>query len=95
MIHIGHDITAACAQGMVYPKGDGMCHNVPLRIGHVKVQVDLVKEDMCGVPLPVPPEDDILILKQAKNYFIQWPKIGVVLDKVHNFVNFVNACAEE
>lgn len=77
------------AKGMVYPppKGDDTIHHDKLHSNNVKVQVDLVSEGFGDIPLPIQ-NDEMHYLKDALNSFTQWPKIGVILDKV-KYVQFL------
>lgn len=61
-----------------------MIHNQPLLPEHLKVTIIDATDPVA--PLPVP-TDEILIVSEAKNTFVQWPKNLIFLDKV-NFAYF-------
>ena len=68
--------------GIVFPCEDGLrIHNVELKEGFVKVQVDMVVELYKSFPLLVP-TDDATTLEQATMSYIQWSKHGVILEEV-------------
>ena len=65
---------------MIHPQA-GTSHNAQLQPDCISVQVDLVLENYSHIPLPVPTEEHRL-LDDVRSSFIQWPKIGIILDKV-------------
>ena len=59
------------AWGIVYPPRLGLLvHNCPLIVGHVKVSFDDVVDEFRGFALPVPPDEDITKLYDAKGTYI-------------------------
>ena len=68
------------AKGMIHPQ-TGTSHNAQLQPDCVSVQVDLVMDRYTHIPLPVPTEEH-RVLDDVRSSFIQWPKIGIILDKV-------------
>lgn len=56
-----------------------MVHNCPLRDGFARVNIDDVHDGFNGIALPVPPNDEMMTLIDAKGSFIQWPKKDILL----------------
>ena len=57
-----------------------MVHGQALAPGFAKVNVDGVHVNFEVVPLPKPPNDEIMTLGQAIGTFIQWPKSDISLE---------------
>nr|ABA93521.1 transposon protein, putative, CACTA, En/Spm sub-class [Oryza sativa Japonica Group] len=63
------------AEGMAFkPSVTDKVHGADLLAGYAKVSIDTVKDTWSGYPLPVPPNDEIMTLGDARKTFIQWPK---------------------
>nr|CAH65902.1 H0207B04.3 [Oryza sativa] len=68
------------AEGMVFkPSVTDKVHGTDLLAGYAKVSIDTVKDTWSGYPLPVPPNDEIMTLGDARKTFIQWPKEDIVV----------------
>ena len=68
------------ARGLVIPN-QPVVHNAPVQDGFACVQVDYVEAKWNEVTLPIPAQD-MFILDDARQSFIQWPKNQIILDKV-------------
>lgn len=78
------DLDQICATGMVLPYGNGLIHSVPLRKNHLKVLVHEIKKDFANFRLPVPiTANEVINLEDAVDTSIQWPRVAIVLTKVH------------
>lgn len=68
------------AEGMAFkPSVTDKVHGADLLAGYAKVSIDTVKDTWSGYPLPVPPNDEIMTLGDARKTFIQWPKEDIVV----------------
>ena len=67
-------------KGLVIPN-QSIVHNAPVGCGYVCVQVDSVEEQWRRLALPVP-TDDLIVMDDTRESFIQWPKNQIVLDQV-------------
>ena len=76
------EMNQKCATGMVFPYNDGLIHSRPLHENHLKVMIQVVEERFKGLPVPVM-TDEVNFLEKAIGTVIQWPKIAIVLPKVH------------
>ena len=65
---------------MIHPQ-TGTSHNAQIHPDNVSVQVDLIMERYAHIPLPVPTEEH-RVLDDVRSSFIQWPRIGIILNKV-------------
>ena len=68
------------ARGLVIPN-QPVVHNAPVEDGYVCVQVDSVEQKWKEVALPVPTQE-MFVLDDTRESFIQWPKNQIILDKV-------------
>nr|CAE05927.1 OSJNBa0034E24.21 [Oryza sativa Japonica Group] len=68
------------AKGMAFkPSVTDKVHGADLLARYAKVSIDTVKDTWSGYPLPVPPNDEIMTLGDARKTFIQWPKEDIVV----------------
>jgi hypothetical protein len=67
-------------KGLVIPN-QSIVHNAPVGRGYVCVQVDSVEEQWLRLALPVPTED-LFVMDDTRESFIQWPKNQIILDQV-------------
>ena len=66
------------AKDMVHPPQAG----AQLRPNHLRVTVDRITQEWAAkIPLPVP-DDDMVVLDDARHGIVQWPKNQIILDKV-------------
>jgi hypothetical protein len=68
--------------GVLHPASQGqMIHNIPLcTTQYARVQVDGIYETYHEYPLPIPLNEEITILYEAKGTFIQWPKEDIFVE---------------
>ena len=67
--------------GLVFPTtGEQRIHNVPIDPSYARVSIDGVNDTFSKLKLPIPPNNEVLTLGQAKGTFIQWPKKDISLD---------------
>lgn len=77
---VGSDVTETAAWGQVHPPSEGqMVHNCPLGKGFARVNVDDVLEGFGEIELPIPPNEEMVTLSDARGSFIQWPKLDILL----------------
>nr|AAM74354.1 Hypothetical protein [Oryza sativa Japonica Group]ABB47200.1 transposon protein, putative, CACTA, En/Spm sub-class [Oryza sativa Japonica Group] len=68
------------AEGMAFkPSVTDKVHGADLLARYAKVSIDTVKDTWSGYPLPVPPNDELMTLGDARKTFIQWPKEDIVV----------------
>ena len=68
------------AKGLVHP-GQTLVHHAPVGRGYACVEIDSVVSEWRKIPLPVPTED-MLVVDDIRESFIQWPKNQIILDQV-------------
>ena len=77
---VGSDVTETAAWGQVHPPSEGqMVHNCPIGKGFARVNVDDVLEGFGEIELPIPPNEEMVTLSDARGSFIQWPKLDILL----------------
>jgi hypothetical protein len=73
-------VPVTVAKGLVIP-GQTLVHHAPVGRGYACVQIDSVVSEWRRIPLPVPTED-MLVVDDIRESFIQWPKNQIILDQV-------------
>ena len=74
-------LISSLGRGMAYPCQEGTAqHGAQVAQGYVRVQVDMVHDNLRAVPLEIRPNDEIRTLGDVVYSFIQWPKKDIALD---------------
>ena len=68
-LYIEENSSHLVALGRVY-EGSTSVHNIPLLHGQVKVGVEEVKDAEAPIPVPT---DEVILVGQALNTFLDWP----------------------
>ncbi|XP_021755815.1 uncharacterized protein LOC110721000 [Chenopodium quinoa] len=68
------------AGGTAYPYGDGPMYNQSIKPGHMKVCINDPYSDFVDVDLPVPTEEGVTKIGEARDNFVQWPAALVLFE---------------
>ena len=68
------------ADGTHHPTSTGVIHSRSMAGDHSRVTIDMPYEEHVNVNLPVPTDDGVTLLGDAKGYFVSWPTSLLIFD---------------